>query len=112
VTFRYTQDPQGERRYGLIAEEVATVYPALITRGATGEVESVRYEALIPLLLNELQHQQRQVAELQAQNERLQTLAEQLQQRDVAQQAQHAAFAARLEQLEEAVARTTARASR
>jgi Chaperone of endosialidase len=68
VTFHYRQDPQGERQYGLMAEEVATVYPELITRGATGEVESVQYEALIPLMLNELQHQQAQVAELRAQN--------------------------------------------
>jgi hypothetical protein len=91
VTFRYRQDPQGERQYGLIAEEVATVFPELIIRGATGEVESVRYEALIPLLLNELQHQQQQVAELHAQN---------------------AALAARLERLEEAVGRAAALASR
>jgi hypothetical protein len=112
VTFRYRQDPQGERQYGLIAEEVATVYPELITRGAGGEVVSVRYDALIPLLLRELQQQQHQVAELQAKNARLQTLAEQLQQREEAQQAQHAALAARLERLEAAAAHAAAQASR
>jgi hypothetical protein len=63
-------------------------------------------------LLNELQHQQRQVAELKAQNERLQTVAVQRQKRDEAQQAQNAALAARLERLEEAVARTAALANR
>jgi Chaperone of endosialidase len=57
VTFRYTQDPQGERRYGLIAEEVATIYPELVTRDAQGVVESVRYQEVIPLLLNALQQQ-------------------------------------------------------
>jgi hypothetical protein len=112
VTFRYRQDPQGARQYGLIAEEVATVYSELVIRSATGEIESVQYEVLIPLLLNELQHQQRQVAELQAQNERIQTLAVQLQQRDEVQQAQNAALAARLEQLEAAAARATAWTSR
>ena len=91
VTFRYRQDPQGVRQYGLIAEEVATVYPELVIRSATGEVESVQYEALIPLLLHELQHQQRQMAELHAQN---------------------AALAARLERLEEAAARAAALTSR
>lgn len=30
VTFRYKQDPQGDRQYGLIAEEVAQVYPELV----------------------------------------------------------------------------------
>ncbi len=110
VTFRYKQDPQGQRQYGLIAEEVAKVYPELVTRGAKGEVESVQYRELIPILLNELQHQQQQVAELKAQNQSLratqsQELAE-LKAQNVRLQAalvqQNAAFAVRLEQLERA----------
>ena len=36
VSFRYKQDPQGVRQYGLIAEEVAEVYPELVTQGAKG----------------------------------------------------------------------------
>jgi hypothetical protein len=51
VTYIYKQDEQGVRQYGLIAEEVATVYPELVTRNATGEVECVRYQELIPLPL-------------------------------------------------------------
>src|SRR5262249_22067789 len=58
VTFRYKQDLQGQRQYGLIAEEVAKVYPELVTKGADGKVESVQYHELIPMLLNEMQHQQ------------------------------------------------------
>ena len=64
VTFAYTEDAAGVRRYGLIAEEVATVYPELVTRLATGEVQGVRYQELIPMLLNELQRQQRELAEV------------------------------------------------
>ena len=52
------------RQYGLIAEEVATVYPELVTRTATGEVQAVRYQELIPMLVNELQRQQQELAEL------------------------------------------------
>ena len=63
VIFRYKHDAQGERQYGLIAEEVAKVYPELVTRGATGDVEAVRYHEVIPMLLNEVQHQQRQLAD-------------------------------------------------
>jgi hypothetical protein len=37
--------------YGLIAQEVAAVYPELVTRSATGEVQRVRYHELIPPLL-------------------------------------------------------------
>ena len=90
VTFHYKQDPHGQRQYGLIAEEVAKVYPELVTRGTKGEVESVQYHELIPMLLNEVQHQQQELIELKAQNARLQTVLVQ----------QNAALAARLERLE------------
>jgi hypothetical protein len=70
VTFVYKDDAQRVTRYGLIAEEVATVYPELVTRTATGEVQTVKYQELIPMLLNELQRQrqefQLQLAELRA----------------------------------------------
>jgi len=111
VVFRYTQDAQGERQYGLIAEDVANVYPELVTRNAQGQVEAIRYQELTPMLLNELQHQQRQQTELKAQNEHLQATVAKLQKREVAQQAQNAAqqaemaaLAARLERLEAAAA--------
>jgi Chaperone of endosialidase len=78
VTFRYKQDAQGQRQYGLIAEEVAQVYPELVTKRADGKAESVQYHELIPLLLNEVQHQQQkldaqsqEIAELKARLERL-----------------------------------------
>ena len=48
VTFRYKQDPQGERQYGLIAEEVARVYPELVSYGADGKVMTVHYHAIGP----------------------------------------------------------------
>src|SRR5262245_42236495 len=62
VTFSYKDDASAAPRYGLIAEEVATVYPELVTRTASGEVQTVKYHELIPMLLNELQreHQARQ----------------------------------------------------
>jgi hypothetical protein len=57
VSFVYTHDVQGERQYGLIAEEVAAVYPELVTHTPEGELQAVRYQELIPLLVNELQRQ-------------------------------------------------------
>ncbi|MBV8359915.1 MAG: tail fiber domain-containing protein, partial [Deltaproteobacteria bacterium] len=57
VTFRYKSDPGGTLQYGLVAEEVARVYPELVVRGTDGKVESVRYLELTGLLLNELQKQ-------------------------------------------------------
>ncbi|HMF13969.1 MAG TPA: tail fiber domain-containing protein [Gemmataceae bacterium] len=64
VTFAYKDDIAAAPHYGLIAEEVATVYPELVTRTASGEVQTVKYHELIPMLLNELQRQQRELAEV------------------------------------------------
>jgi len=59
VTFRYKDDPQGIRQYGLIAEEVARVYPELVSYGSDGKVMTVHYLNLIAMLLNQLQKQAR-----------------------------------------------------
>ena len=66
VTFAYKDDTQAVTHYGLIAEEVASVYPDLVTRTASGEVQTVKYQELIPMLLNELQRQRQDLAKLQA----------------------------------------------
>jgi hypothetical protein len=66
VTFAYRDDASGAVHYGLIAEEVEAMYPELVTHTAAGEVQAVRYEALVPLLLDELQ---RQEADLQHQQQ-------------------------------------------
>ena len=79
VTFVYKQDEQGVRQYGLIAEEVATVYPELVTHTAAGEVQAVRYQELIPLLLNEVQRQQQAMERQQQAMERQQQVTEHLQ---------------------------------
>ena len=79
VTFRYKQDPQGIRQYGLVAEEVAKVYPELVVYGPDGKVLTVRYSMLSAMLLNELQKRtmenQRQAAEIQRQKSRITKLS-------------------------------------
>lgn len=63
VTFRYKEPVNQSARpldYGLIAEEVAEVYPELVTHNPDGQVEAVQYDKLITMLLNELQNQHRQ----------------------------------------------------
>ena len=51
--------------YGLIAEEVAEIYPELVVLDKDGQPAGVRYHVLPAMLLNELQRQQR-VIEAQA----------------------------------------------
>ena len=68
VTFRYKKpytDGTKPIQYGLIAEEVAEVYPDLVTRSADGEIETVKYHVLVPMLLNELQKQAARIAALE-----------------------------------------------
>jgi hypothetical protein len=76
VTFKLKTDSKRTMQYGLIAEEVAKVYPELVIRGAGGRIDGVRYEELAPMLLNVVQQQQ---AKLAAQEERYDSLARQIQ---------------------------------
>jgi hypothetical protein len=71
VTFRYKSEPRSPRQYGLIAEEVAKVYPELIVRDAKGLILSVRYDELAPMLLNEVKQQKQELAEQAMQIHRL-----------------------------------------
>jgi hypothetical protein len=67
VTFRYKRpyaDGSKPIEYGLIAEEVAEVYPDLVVRGKDGQVETVQYQKLTPMLLNELQKLRHDLQEL------------------------------------------------
>jgi Chaperone of endosialidase len=61
VAFKYKPeiDPTGLTQYGLIAEEVAEVFPDLVTSDRDGQPEGVRYHLITPLLLNEVQKQRR-----------------------------------------------------
>ncbi len=72
MTFAYRDDATEAVHYGLIAEEVAAVYPELVTHTVTGEVQAVRYQKLIPMLLNELQRQRQEFQQvLQSQQQEL-----------------------------------------
>jgi len=68
VTFRYKQeiDPKGIRQFGLVAEEVEKVNPALVTRDANGKVYTVRYDAVNAMLLNEFIKEHKKVEEQQS----------------------------------------------
>jgi hypothetical protein len=64
VTFRYRESSgDGSRplQYGLIAEEVAEVYPELVQYSTSGKPQTVLYRVLSSLLLNEVQKQHRQI---------------------------------------------------
>jgi len=68
VRFRYNKEYDATQTpaFGLIAEEVAEVYPELVGRNPKGEPESVRYEQINAMLLNEFLKEHRMVQELKA----------------------------------------------
>ena len=78
VTFRYKKayaDGEQPLQYGLIAEEVAEVYPELVVKNDKGKVQTVQYHKLNSMLLNEVRKQHQQI---QALTKRLARLEEAL----------------------------------
>src|ERR1700719_4369906 len=76
VPFRYKHelDPEGIPQFGLVAEDVEKVNPDLVARDAKGQINTVRYEAVNAMLLNEflkehkkVEEQQKEIAALAAQ---------------------------------------------
>ncbi len=85
VTFRYKkpyEDGSKPIQYGLIAEEVAEVYPDLVARSTDGQIETVKYQLLGPMILNELQKQNATIAvqkeQIREQGKQIQSLQERL----------------------------------
>lgn len=69
VQFRYRQafaDGSRPLQYGLIAEEVAPVLPALVATDETGQPASVKYHVLPTLLLAEVQRLERERAAIES----------------------------------------------
>src|SRR5262245_39999755 len=66
VTFHYNSDKTGTPQFGLIAEEVADVNSDLVVRDKSGEIYTVRYDAVNAMLLNEFLKEHRRVQEQEA----------------------------------------------
>ena len=81
VTFRYRQAyGNGEQPldYGLIAEQVAVVFPELVVFNENHQPETVKYRLLSSLLLNEMQKQHTQLSGQAAEIEELKELLKDL----------------------------------
>jgi trimeric autotransporter adhesin len=74
VTYRYKKqiDKSQARDYGLIAEEVAKVDPNLTVRDGKGQIESVRYNAINAMLLNEFLKEHKRIQAQQSKIEKQQ----------------------------------------
>ena len=67
VTFRYKHelDPANIPQFGLVAEQVARVNPDLVVRDEQGKPNTVRYDAVNAMLLNEFLKEHRKVETLE-----------------------------------------------
>jgi hypothetical protein len=77
VTFRYKHelDPEGIPQFGLVAEQVEKVNPALVAHDDQGKPYTVRYDAVNAMLLNEFLKEHRKVEELEVLVRRLDSLS-------------------------------------
>jgi Chaperone of endosialidase len=68
VTFRYKKefDPSGAIQFGLVAEDVERVNPDLVVRDKAGKPNSVRYDQVNAMLLNEFLKEHRKNEEQEA----------------------------------------------
>jgi trimeric autotransporter adhesin len=105
VIFQYKDDSDRIQQYGLIAEEVQKVYPELVVEGDDGRPETVEYQVLPAMLLNELQKEVRendrqtaQIAQLSRQIEEMKASRE----REIA--AMRTAFEERISKIERQMA--------
>ncbi len=107
VSFHLKADPKGAVQYGLIAEEVAKVYPELVIRNEAGRIEGVRYDELAPMLLNEVQKRATEISALKqqlvTQSSQLQSTQQQVTELQDLRQELHAALA-KLQSKDELVA--------
>jgi hypothetical protein len=84
VTFRYKKpfaDGAKPIQYGLIAEDVARVFPDLVAHSADGQIETVKYQMLAPMLLNGVQLQQAEIRQLKQEVDRQRLENESLEER-------------------------------
>ena len=96
VTFHYKTDGEDTPQFGLIAEEVAKVNPALVLPDKEGKPYTVRYDAVNAMLLNEFLKEHRKMEEQQA---TIAELKKELEANAVRQQKQIEALAAGLQKV-------------
>ncbi len=65
VQFKYIDDESEELHYGLIADDVMNIYPGLVVFNDKHEPETIKYQELPALLLNELKRAMKRIDRLE-----------------------------------------------
>ncbi|MBX3387924.1 MAG: tail fiber domain-containing protein [Phycisphaeraceae bacterium] len=77
VEFTWSKEYGGGRDVGLIAEEVAAIFPS-VTGSRDGQIDSIRYSGVTALLVRGMQEQQEQLENMRAENAALRERLERL----------------------------------
>jgi uncharacterized coiled-coil protein SlyX len=106
VTFRYKEelDPDRIPQFGLVAEQVEKVNPDLVVRDANGKVNTVRYEAVNAMLLNEFLKEHRRVQEQAATTSKLEAIVARQNEMIAKQQKQIEALTATVQKVSDQIA--------
>ena len=105
VTFRYKPelDPKGIPQFGLIAEEVNDVNPNLVIRDDQGVIQTVRYEQVNAMLLNEFLKDHRRADAKDLEIAELKKRLAELETKDKEREAREKAREERLTKLEQSI---------
>ena len=71
VKFNYKDDKTKELNYGVIAEDVVSIFPEMIVYDKEGEISTVQYHKLLPLVIKKIQDMQAEIEELKSQINKL-----------------------------------------
>lgn len=74
VNFVYKSDKSNSKQYGLVAEEVMNINPALVTYDKHGKVDAVTYSRMITPLIKAVQDQEKEIEQLKVEIENLKAL--------------------------------------
>lgn len=66
VRYNWKTTPHSDAKIGLIAQEVQQVVPEVVTGDATKETLGMNYAELVPVLINAIQEQQKQIDEIES----------------------------------------------
>lgn len=63
VSFKFKDDDQNKKHFGLIAQELETLYPELVINSEIG-FKTVNYIEMIPILLSQMKNMQEEIEKL------------------------------------------------
>jgi uncharacterized coiled-coil protein SlyX len=104
VTVASGVDPDHIPQFGLVAEQVEKVNPDLVVRDASGKVNTVRYEAVNAMLLNEFLKEHRRVQEQAATTSKLEAIVARQNEMIAKQQKQIEALTATVQKVSDQIA--------